>query len=591
MLGIYTRTSNSKTNKNDFSIEDQINAGIILAQKLNLEYKIFEDKGISGTNLDRPALMELMHEIKSKQVTYVFAYDQSRIERSMDIWSFFSGVCVAYNIEVYLGDNKIELNDPTSMLVANMMSLFNNFYAKITSQKVKTANRSKAAKGKTHGILAYGLGRDENNNFVEIVEESNVVREIFALSKQGVGSWNIANILNDKGYPTKRATGKWSGTTVDGILKNSIYKGIREFDRNNTVEGAIIKELPFKIIDPILFDEVQILRQNGKIKSGPKNKYNYLLSGLLTCGHCGDEMKGIHKPNSGTSIYRCKNHSKQVLVRCDDSKGINITNLDNFILNIIFQNTVVEDYLKYFKNTKESVETINNIISSLKKDLKVLKTQKTRLLDLLQFSDSKDPDIKIRYTNVVDEIKSKEIDLKRNEDELIKLQNHDPVSKMIENRKLNYNELDKVTIKNICNDAVDTIKITFQENDSIIQVKFKHITHEIAFYHRLRTNQFRFLVPKDKATRLKTIEIAINNRVNSELSITNNDSKYDILKLDSEKYNELDGRTLDAMDDISLEHQVMSDVEDLNEYFGISGFDRSKFDVSLDQDNLLKYVE
>ncbi len=591
MLAIYARTSNSKLNKNDFSIEDQISTGISLATKLNLEYEIFQDIGISGTNMDRPALMDLMHEIKSGKVTHVFAYDQSRIERSTNIWTFFSGVCVSYNIELYLGSNKIELTDETSMLVANLMSLFNNFYAKITSQKVKSANRAKAAKGKTHGILPFGLGRDKDNNYIEIKEQADVVREIFALSKQGVGCWKIANLLHEKGYPTKRGTGKWTGTTIDGILKNTIYKGIREFDRNNKTDGAVVSELSFKIIDPILFDEVQLLRQNGKVKSGPKNKYNYLLTGKLTCGHCGDPMKGIHKPKSRTSIYRCKNQTKQVLNRCNDSKGINITNLDNLILTLIFQNTVVEDYLKYFQNYEDNIETVTKIIEKLKKELKILKSQKTRLLDLIQFSDENDPEVLKRFTSVDDKIRGKEIEIKHKEEELLKIKTHDPFNKIIENRKVNFHTLDKETLHNICFDLIDEIKITFKGNDSIIQIRFKYINYEIAYYHRLRTNVFRFLLPKNETKKIVTVEQMVNNRINTELSLTRNDSKYKPLDISSEEYDVLDALTQDSLDDLSLEYQIMSDENELIEYYDGTNFDSSKFDVILENGSLLKYVE
>lgn len=504
---------------------------------------------------------------------------------------FFSGVCVSYNIELYLGSNKIELTDETSMLVANLMSLFNNFYAKITSQKVKSANRSKSAKGKTHGILPYGLGRDDENNYVEIKEQADVVREIFSLSKKGVGSWNIANILNDKGYPTKKSNGKWSGTTVDGILKNKIYKGVREFDRNNKTDGAVVSELSFKIIDPVLFDEVQLLRQNGKIKSGPKNKYNYLLTGKLICGHCENEMKGIHKPNSNTSVYRCKNQTKQVLTRCNESKGINITNLDNFILTLIFQNTVVENYLQYFQNNADNIQAVTDNIDRLKKDLKDLKTQKTKLLNLIQYSQTNDDEINKRYVVVNDNITTNEISLKQHQEELIKIKTHDPYTRIIENRRVNFKSLDKESIKKICSELIDKIKITYQDNDALIQITFKNIQHEIAYYHRLRSNVFRFLIPKDEIKKLASIEKMINNRVKTELSLTRNDSRYLQLVMDANEFEKLDTLTLDAVDDLSLEFQILCDEEELGEYYNGSSFDSTKFDVILENDTLLKFVE
>jgi site-specific DNA recombinase len=89
MLGIYARISKEKELGKDRSINDQIKSGKDLAEKLNLNYEIYIDEGYSGT-LDieeRPELIKLVDDILSKKITYVFAYDQSRLERNKDVWA------------------------------------------------------------------------------------------------------------------------------------------------------------------------------------------------------------------------------------------------------------------------------------------------------------------------------------------------------------------------------------------------------------------------------------------------------------------------------------------------------------------------
>lgn len=83
----------------------------------------------------------------------------------------------------------------------------------------------------------------------------------------------------------------------------------------------------------------------------------------------------------------------------------------------------------------------------------------------------------------------------------------------------------------------------------------------------------------------------INNRVKTELSLTRNDSRYLQLVMDANEFEKLDTLTLDAVDDLSLEFQILSDEEELGEYYNGSSFDSTKFDVILENDTLLKFVE
>ena len=50
MLAIYCRTSNSKSGKPDYSIGNQQDGGVKLANQLGIDYKIYIDEGISGIN-------------------------------------------------------------------------------------------------------------------------------------------------------------------------------------------------------------------------------------------------------------------------------------------------------------------------------------------------------------------------------------------------------------------------------------------------------------------------------------------------------------------------------------------------------------
>ena len=62
MLAIYCRTSKSKEEGTDYSIETQQQGGVKLASQLGIEYKFYIDEGMSGTLAieDRPSLTDLV---------------------------------------------------------------------------------------------------------------------------------------------------------------------------------------------------------------------------------------------------------------------------------------------------------------------------------------------------------------------------------------------------------------------------------------------------------------------------------------------------------------------------------------------------
>ena len=82
MIAIYCRQSIDK--KDSLSIESQIEKCISLCN-INQwdDYKIYEDKGKSGKNLDRPAFQELIKDVNAGKVEFVVCYRLDRISRSI----------------------------------------------------------------------------------------------------------------------------------------------------------------------------------------------------------------------------------------------------------------------------------------------------------------------------------------------------------------------------------------------------------------------------------------------------------------------------------------------------------------------------
>ena len=377
MLAIYCRISGKKTEGRDVSIEVQRDTGIKFANEKGYQYKLYVDKGISGAKTEieeRPQFANLIADIKRGIITKVFAYDQSRIVRQAKIWHLFVYELEKKRCQYFENGKLIDLNDTNTKFYTGLLALVDQLYTETTSIKVKAANKANAKKGKGHGITLYGYYKDENGYLKINGDEAKIVKNIFSMSASGIGTYTIANNLNNLGIKPKssqfkgrylkkkdnytnretlikRDEIKWSGTTIYGMLRNSSYKGIRKYG-NEVIEIS-------PIITEELWDKVNNNLKN--IKSGKKSSYNYLLNGLIFCGECNSELRGkIKKERNKT--YSCAGKRKKK--NCKKSRGINIVKLDSFILKHLFYTKELQNHLSNLNLKKGKNDKLESDINN-----------------------------------------------------------------------------------------------------------------------------------------------------------------------------------------------------------------------------------
>lgn len=411
MLAIYCRTSKNKVDGTDYSIETQQQGGLKLATQLGLEHRFYVDEGMSGTLAieERPSLADMMSDLKKGTITNIYCIDQSRIERNTIVWDMFSAECLTHKCKYYPNGIEFDLTNDESVFNSKLMSLVNSYYAKITSRKVKLANYNKTLKGKTHGMKPYGYQRDENNDYQILEEEAQYVRKMYDLSLQGIGTYTIANILNEEEAPTKfnrfkgrikrkneftkkiiefeKSNVKWRGNVIHDMLRNPMNKGIRLWNKND-VERRVEVKLNVQIISDDLWDKVnENLSKNIK-NVGKKAQYHYLLNGLIVCGHCGNEVLGKKRLRGNDNSYKCKG-KRPPHKDCLDSRAISLPKIENFIIQHLFKTKNLKDLLIDAPKSNLSIP-LREKLNSKKKELVQLDKQVERLVKLLRDPDLED---------------------------------------------------------------------------------------------------------------------------------------------------------------------------------------------------------
>lgn len=138
---------------------------------------------------------------------------------------------------------------------------------------------------------------DDRRSFLFIPERADVVRRIFELAIGGMGSYAIANYLDEKKVPTFTQSTNWDHTTIDYMLRNrATYgeyqpKSFASGHKKGIPSGHPVSGYYPAVIDQATFERAQLARQQNLANRGRKgNDLANIFAGLTTCAYCGDEI-------------------------------------------------------------------------------------------------------------------------------------------------------------------------------------------------------------------------------------------------------------------------------------------------------------
>ena len=287
---IYARYSSH--NQREESIEQQIAECTAYARKN--EYTvvdIYSDSAQTGKYDRRAAYQRLRRDSKKGKFSVVIAYKSNRLARNMLLGLELENEMAKLGIRIFYV--KEEYGDTAAGRFAlRMMMNVNQFHSENMAEDIKRNQAANAKECRANGPAPFGY-TTEGGGGRFIVDEGKavIVQEIFSRVACGDAFCDIAADLNRRGIKT-RTGGDWNKSSFNRMLHNERYMGIYIFE-DVRIEGGmpeiISKELFYKVQDQL------------KHKSNPRGRHrengDYLLTGKLYCGECGEHMIGM----SGTS--------------------------------------------------------------------------------------------------------------------------------------------------------------------------------------------------------------------------------------------------------------------------------------------------
>ena len=263
----------------------------------------YDDGGISGATMERPALKLLLEHIAEGKVDIVVVYKIDRLTRSL--MDFARMVELFDKNQVSFVSVTQQFNTTTSMgrLTLNVLLSFAQFEREVTAERI----RDKIAASKKKGMWMGGpppLGYDvENRQLVINGPEAETVRTIYRLYLKCDGVSDLKEDIDRQGMRSKARTYA-SGMSVGGVplsrgmlyrlLSNPVYIG-RVSHKDTTYEGQ-----HDGIIPQDLWEAVQRkLADNRANRSSRTNaSHPSLLAGLLY-DEIGDRLTPTHANNHG----------------------------------------------------------------------------------------------------------------------------------------------------------------------------------------------------------------------------------------------------------------------------------------------------
>ena len=219
---IYTRVSTDAGLDQDFNsldaqhdaaqayIRSQAHAGWTLVRTR------YDDGGFSGGSTDRPALQQLLADIKAHKIDVIVVYKVDRLTRSLADFAKLVELFDAH--EVSFVSVTQQFNTTTSMgrLTLNVLLSFAQFEREVTSERI----RDKIGASKRKGLWVGGvvpLGYHAKDRKITVVEEeAKTVRHIFRRYLE-LGSLNLLLAdLRRTGITTK-VRPLSNGRTIGGI--------------------------------------------------------------------------------------------------------------------------------------------------------------------------------------------------------------------------------------------------------------------------------------------------------------------------------------------------------------------------------------
>ena len=259
VIAIYIRLSieDADVKRNDYksesnSISNQKTLIYDFIEKIpdfqGIDTVVYKDDGYTGTDFERPQYLEMMKAVRAGKIAAIVVKDFSRLGRDyLDAGNFLDKIFPAYGIRFVSINDGYDSNNhigQTAGIDVGFKNVVNELYSKDTSVKNRSAQMVRMKRGEyTFAYPFYGYRKNPEKKRELVIDSvaADHVRRIFAMSIDGMSTYDIAKTLNDEGvlspYEYKKSKGHvlnspvsgdkalWNSAKIKAIIRDERYTG------------------------------------------------------------------------------------------------------------------------------------------------------------------------------------------------------------------------------------------------------------------------------------------------------------------------------------------------------------------------------
>src|SRR5258708_22183865 len=142
---------------------------------------VYDDGGFSGGSMDRPALRQLLDDIRAKRVDVVVVYKVDRLTRSLADFAKIVEVFDASGVSFVSVTQAFNTTSSMGRLTLNVLLSFAQFEREVTGERIRDKIAASKKKGMwMGGFVPFGY-RPHERTLVIDSDEAETVRTIFQL--------------------------------------------------------------------------------------------------------------------------------------------------------------------------------------------------------------------------------------------------------------------------------------------------------------------------------------------------------------------------------------------------------------------------
>ena len=298
----------------------------------------YDDGGLSGGTMERPALQSLLADINKGLIDVVVVYKVDRLTRSLTDFAKMVEVFDVRGVSFVAVTQQFNTTTSMGRLTLNVLLSFAQFEREVTGERIRDKIAASKKKGMWMGGLP-SLGYDvQNRKLVVNEEEAGNVVHIFRRYVELRSVRVLQAELDAAGIRSKRRI-LADGTPFGGqklsrgalylMLQNRIYRG------EITHKGNAYPAEHQPIVDKVLWDQVQAILAENRVDraTGADAKQPSLLAGLIF-DESGERLTPSHAVKKGTRYRYYVSRSLIVGTAKDKSTGRRIpaANLETLVI-------------------------------------------------------------------------------------------------------------------------------------------------------------------------------------------------------------------------------------------------------------------